>query len=306
VSGLKPDPAVLGDPGAPALIGVSGGRDSVALLHWLAKAGFQRLVVCHFDHGWRAESSLDAQFVARLAAGYGLDCVAESSAPGPAREAEGRAARYAFFARVAAARGCGRLFLAHHADDQVETFLFNLLRGAGGPGLGGMQPVTRRTVEGVELELVRPLLACWREEIDAYVAGERLEYRDDRSNADPRYSRNRLRHEVLPALAEAMDRPVRGALWKAAAILAGENEFFAALPKLREIAAELEVATLRALPLALQRRLIHAWLSRAAVGEIGFEEVEAVRRLVEQRVPAKINLAGGRHVRRRSGKLFLT
>ncbi len=302
------DAAALGDPAEPALIGVSGGPDSIALLHSLATAGFQNLLVCHLDHGWRPESAEEARFVCETASRLGYETVVERadlSAAEGSLEAAAREARYAFFARVAATRGVSRVLLAHHADDQVETFLFNLLRGAGGPGLSGMQPISRRVIDGTPLTLLRPLLACWREEIDAYLHAHQLEYRIDPSNSDTRHTRNRLRHEILPALAEAFGRPVRGALWKAAAILSAENEFIGAQPELQDVPAELDVRKVRALPLAVQRRLIHSWLQKHAISAIGFDEVESVRALVNSTRPAKVNLPGGYHARRRSARVFI-
>jgi tRNA(Ile)-lysidine synthase len=168
-----------------------------------------------------------------------------------------------------------------------------------------MQPVSRRIVDGLELEIARPLLGCWREEIDAFVAAERIEFREDASNASPRHARNRLRHEILPALAAAVGRPVRGNLWKAAAILSAENEYFARLPELQNPPAELDARAARALPLALQRRLIHAWLTSHGIEALGFEEVESVRLLLVSESPAKVNLPGDRHARRRAGRLFI-
>lgn len=277
----------------------------MALLHALARSGFTRLVVCHLDHAWRPESAEEAEFVHALASSYGVDFETERCASAPVGEAAARHARYSFFARIAAQRQCPRVLLAHHADDQVETFLFNLLRGAGGPGLAGMQPLSRRVIDGIELEIARPLLGCWREEIDAYVTAERLDFREDPSNADPRHARNRLRHEILPALAAAVGRPVRGNLWKAAAILSGENDYFAQLPELQNPPSELDTRAVRALPLALQRRLIHTWLSGHGIESIGFEEVEAVRSLLVQESPAKVNLPGHCHARRRAGRLFI-
>jgi tRNA(Ile)-lysidine synthase len=307
VSSLSYDRVTAGDPAAPALIGVSGGRDSVALLHALWSDGFRRLIVCHFNHRWRGQKSgEDAESVRGLAARYELEFECEYDAAPIPREAAAREARFAFFACVAGRRGVPRLLLAHHADDQVETFLFNLLRGAAGPGLGGMQPLRRRTIEGIELEIARPLLGCWRAEIDAYVAAHALDFRDDASNDDLRHTRNRLRHGALPKLRETVGRPVDSALWKAAAILAGENEYFATLPVVRDIPVELTVQSMRGLHAALQRRVIHAWLRSHLIESIGFEEVEAIRAMLTNDSPAKVNLAGNRHARRREGKLFIT
>ncbi len=291
----------------PALIGVSGGRDSVALLHLLATRG-HRLIVCHLDHALRAESRAEALFVEEMAGRLGCEFVgrrekvtARAKREKCSIETAAREARYAFFAKVARARGVRRLFLAHHADDQVETFLFNLLRGSGAAGLGAMRATSMRG----DLEIVRPLLGVWREEIDAYIAEHGLEFCEDPSNADRRHTRNRVRHEIVPLLTEAFGREVRGALLRSAEILREEDAFLAALPELALAnEAELRVTEMRALPAAIQRRVLLAWLRARGIAEVGFEEVERVRALLTGRV-AKVNLPLGKHARRRSGRLFL-
>src|SRR5438067_2047348 len=134
------------------LIGVSGGRDSVALLHQLAQLDYRRLIVCHLDHQLRGRlSNADAKFVGRLAAKMGYevelgraDVAALARKTRQSIETTGRMARYEFFARVARRRRCHTLFLAHHADDLVETFLINLFRGAGPTGLAGMREIVSR------------------------------------------------------------------------------------------------------------------------------------------------------------------
>ncbi len=294
-------------PEEPALIGVSGGRDSVALLHLLATRG-HRLVVCHLDHGLRRESREEGRFVEKFAARLGCEFVLKrENVAGRAKrmkcsiETAAREARFAFFAKVARERGVRRLFLAHHADDQVETFLFNLLRGSGAAGLGAMRAISVRG----DLEIVRPLLGVWREEIDRYIAEHGPEFREDASNADPRHTRNRVRREIVPMLANAFGREVRAALLRSAEILREEDAFLSALPELSLAnARELSVSELRPLPLAIQRRVLLAWLRARTVSEVGFEEVERVRSLLAGRV-AKVNLPGGKHARRRAGKLFV-
>ncbi|HEY2343005.1 MAG TPA: tRNA lysidine(34) synthetase TilS [Chthoniobacteraceae bacterium] len=303
-----------GEP-TPALIGVSGGRDSIALLHLLVEAGWKQLVVCHLDHGLRVESAEDARFVAKLADRFALPHVCKrlnvrtlAARNKQSLETAAREARYAFFARTARSRRCPRLFLAHHADDQVETFLFNLFRGTGAGGLKGMRPVSRRTIDGTALEIIRPLLGVWREEVDAFVSARGLEFREDASNADPQFTRNRLRHELLPLLEKGFGREVRRAVWRAAEILGAEDELLTSLlPGHGEEgeSRELEVDCLRLLPVALQRRKIYAWLRGNGVARVGYEAVEAVRALLTDHRRAKINLPGGIHARRRAGKLFL-
>ncbi len=293
------------------LVGVSGGRDSVALLHGLRAAGYRRLVVGHLDHGLRGEASAeDARFVARLAAEWKLP-LEHGVAQVPARgsmEAAARAARYAFFAAAAGRRRCRGVFLAHHADDQVETFLFNLLRGAGPAGLAAMAAEDEHLVGRRRLRTLRPLLGVWRAEIDAYVAAHSLPWREDATNADPDHAtRNRLRAEIIPALERAMGREVRPALWRAADILQAEEAWLASLLATDGPPPErLLVKTLAAQPLARQRRVLRAWLSARGVPSVGYSEVERVRMLLDaDEGPAKINLPGDHHARRRAGVLFV-
>jgi tRNA(Ile)-lysidine synthase len=295
----------------PHLIGVSGGRDSIALLHWLVQRGFRKLIVCHVDHGLREESGEDRHFVEAAAAELKLECVTRSAdVRAFAREAKlsietaARELRYGIFASVAAERGCPRLFLAHHADDQVETFLLQLLRGAGPGGLSGMAPVTCRSVKDEQLTVARPFLGVWRAEIDAYVTARGLRYREDATNAETIHTRNRIRHIAIPALAEAFGRDPREALWRAAELLRAENEMIEAMPALFDSPAELDVPWLRGLPLALQRRVLHRWLQRGGVSGTGFEEVEGVRALLHG-AHSKVNLPGGKRARRREKRLFL-
>ena len=303
---LTLDPAGLCPPTERALIGVSGGRDSVALLHALWREGFQQLVVCHWDHAWREESAADAAFVSRFAQALGYPSVAgRADGTAAAKEAIGRAQRLDFFARTARDRRCSSIYLAHHADDQVETFLLHLLRGAGSGGLGAMAPRTSQRMGETELILLRPLLGTWRREIDAYLVAEGLEHREDPSNADPQYTRNRYRHHLLPLLEQSCGHDLRQVLWRTAEILAAEDEYLTQLPEVQPAGDRLAVARVRALPLALQRRLVRHWLLRAGVLEPSFAEVESVRLLAKNRFPAKVNLSGDRHARRREGCIFL-
>ncbi len=301
--------------GEPQLVAVSGGRDSIALLHWLHAHGFKKLITVHLDHRLRAESGEDAAFMKKFAATLGIECIAGTADVAALAKKErlsietaARRARHEFFARIAVAHACPRIFLAHHADDQVETFLHNLLRGAGPSGLCGMSAVStlgmHDTDLSVEMLVARPLLGTWREEIDAYIAHHAHPFRDDESNADPRFTRNRLRHAAIPALTAALGRDVRTALLRTTELLRAEDEFLSAQPELRGVPDALQVPLLRSLPLALQRRLIHLWLQRHAIASIGFAEVESVRSLLDSR-GAKVNLPGGLCARRREKRIFL-
>lgn len=302
-------------PNRSYLVGVSGGRDSIALLHMLVAAGYRRLIVCHLDHQLRGRASkADARFVERLAARLhcrfeleGTDVAALARESRQSIETAGRMARYEFFARVARRRRCRALFLGHHADDLVETFLMNLFRGSGPAGFGGMRETSSRRVSGTELQIVRPLLGVWREEIDQYVKARRLKYRDDVSNESLGPARNRVRRRLIPYIEKALGRKVRATLWRAALIAADEAEWIEGLVDSKQFEAEqLDTTTLRAQPRALQRRTIQRWLQAQGIAELDFDLIERVRGLLDpDATTAKTNLPRDRHVRRRAKKIFI-
>src|SRR4030095_14633669 len=158
------------------LIGVSGGRDSVALRHWLVNLGYKKLIVCHLNHRLRGRSSLaDARFVENIALKYHAKFELESAdvralvaTQKMSIASAARQARYKFFAETARRRKCNTVFLGHHADDLVETFLINLFRGAGTTGLRAMRDISARRVGDVDLTIVRPFLGIWRSKINSY------------------------------------------------------------------------------------------------------------------------------------------
>ena len=295
------------------LIGVSGGRDSVALLHWLVDLGYHKLIVCHLDHQLRGRSSrADARFVENLAGKYdvGLDLAlanvrALAERENMSIETAAREARYKVFAKIAKKRRCRTIFLAHHADDLVETFLINLFRGSGSAGLAGMREVSTRRIEDVDLTIVRPLLSVWRDEIDSYVRERRLKFREDASNKNLALLRNRIRRRIIPYLEKSLGRSIRQNIWRTAVIAAEEENWIESqLPN--AMGVDLSVKELRKLPLAFQRRQILKWLRAQNVFEIGFEVIERVRLLLDPATRiAKVNLAQDRHLRRRAGKIFV-
>lgn len=289
-------------PDAPLLAAVSGGVDSVALLHALVATG-RKPIVLHFDHGWRQESAADAIWVRELARHHRLQYVTGKRRPGrkhEMREADARAARYRFFAQVARRLRTPHLVLAHHADDQVETFLLQLLRGSGAAGRG-MDPISARD----SLILHRPWLALWKKDILAYARKKKLTWRDDATNADTRHRRNLLRHDLIPYLRKKFGPHAEANLWRAAEIARAESQWLDALCADSALVDELAVKPLRAAPLAQQRRTILRWLQAQSVKDIAFADIEAIRRLLTQRDPAKINLSASQHARRRAGKLFI-
>ncbi|MGE0608726.1 MAG: tRNA lysidine(34) synthetase TilS [Pirellulales bacterium] len=203
------------------LVAVSGGADSVALMRALAairQAGPGRLVVAHFNHRLRgAESDGDEAFVRTLAEGLGLLCDvgrAERAIPplslGEATsEEQTRALRYAFLEEAVGRWGARFVVTAHTADDQAETILHRILRGTGLAGLAGMRRA-RQLNDGVAL--LRPLLNFRRDELRGYLADLGQPFRQDASNLDSRYTRNRLRNELLPHLASEYNPRVSEAL----------------------------------------------------------------------------------------------
>jgi len=295
------------------LIGVSGGRDSVALLHWLTNLGYKKLVVCHLNHQLRGRSSdADAQFMEKLTEKYGVGLeLGAANVRALAKkkkisiETAAREARYSFFAKAAKRHHCHTIFLAHHADDLVETFLLNLIRGAGLTGLAGMRDVSTRYIDDIELTIVRPLLSVWRREIDKYVDEHHLRFREDTSNKNPAPTRNRIRNRIIPYLEKILGRNIRQNIWRTAMIAAEEEKWIN--EELSDSTnADLSVTRLRALPVALQRRAILKWLRAQNISEVSFDVIERVRSLADREAPiAKVNLPRDRHARRRAGKFFI-
>jgi tRNA(Ile)-lysidine synthase len=328
-------------PEARYLIGVSGGRDSVVQLHWLVNLGYEKLIVCHLNHQLRGRmSDADARFVQKAVERYNQEFVGQAHRPPSSRignrsarpttrvadldfevgavnvralaakqkisiETAAREARYKFFAETARRRKCKTIFLAHHADDLVETFLINLFRGAGAAGLSAMREISTRRIDDVDLTIVRPFLGVWRKKIDIYVREHRIKFREDASNENLNPLRNRIRHRIIPYLEKILGRNIRPAIWRAAAI-AGEEEDWIEKQLPDSTDAQFSVARLRALPVALQRRAILKWLRAQKISEISFDVIERVRSLADHyAATAKVNLPQDRHARRRAGRIFV-
>lgn len=277
----------LPPPATAVTCAVSGGADSLALLALATHRGC-RVTAVHVDHGLRPGSAGEAEVVRRAAERLGAAFRAErvAVAPGPNLEARARAARYR-------ALPPGTL-TGHTADDQAETVLLNLLRGAGLDGLAGMGPARR------------PLRRLRRHETRALCAALGLEVVDDPTNRDPSFRRNRLRHEVLPLLDEVAGRDVAALLARQAAVVADE------VALLDEMAAAVDPCDARALaaaPVALARRAVRRWLRDAGPGgdERHPPDAAATERVLDVARGRAIacELPGGWRVARTGGRLRL-
>jgi len=290
-------------PGEMLVVAVSGGADSVCLLHLLA--GWQqelglKLHVAHLDHQLRgAESEADARYVISLAGTLGIPVTAGRRDVSAYREERGcsleeaaRELRYDFLATVAGDVGARRVVVGHTRDDQVETILLHILRGAGTAGLRGIKPcspLTGSKGEATSLLTIRPLLELSREETMRYCQRHRLKPRRDSSNLSPAFLRNRLRLQLLPLLREynpAIDR----ALLRLAEIADADVSFIEeqAQAVWEKVAREegevihLDKKKVASLPLALQRQVIRLAIARILgdTRDIEANHIEAVRSLV--------------------------
>ena len=194
------------DAATGAVVGVSGGLDSMTLLHLMrfgAAAPPVPVRAVHIDHRMRPGSGTDAEWVASMCAQWGVGCDVHRAAEPVTTEAAGRALRYRCFEEARTRLHPGAVTMtAHTADDQAETVLFRAARGSGPRGLSAIRPLRPPAV-------VRPLLPFWRAELEAFAGEREIPFRDDPTNRDPRWTRNRLRHQVLPALEEAVPGAAR-------------------------------------------------------------------------------------------------
>jgi tRNA(Ile)-lysidine synthase len=272
------------------LAAVSGGPDSLCLLHLLWGLGYP-LVVAHLDHGLRAESAADALAVQRMAENLGVqyvhthrDVQAYARQNSQSIEEAARTVRYHFLFEQAQSLGLQAVAVGHTADDQVETVMMHLLRGAGLSGLRGMSYHSLPNPWSQTIPLVRPLLGVWREEIMSYLHRQGLQPSLDPSNLEKRYYRNRLRQELIPQL-EDLNPGARKRIWKMATLLQDEDE---TIERVVEAAwgqccqadipgaVAFEIDGLRNQPKGVQRRLIRRAIARLQPGlrDIDYEAVE--------------------------------
>jgi tRNA(Ile)-lysidine synthase len=319
----------LGDPPPGLVVAVSGGPDSVALLRALLSVRRDRptpLVLAHLNHQLRgAESETDEAFVVALHAQltrsgdsalflvrHHLDIAALAARQRENLEAVARRERYRWLADVARSHGLTHIATGHTADDQAETVLHRLLRGT---GLEGLRGIAFRRELSPGAEIVRPLLHVTREQVLAYLREVGQAFRHDASNDDPRYTRNRLRHELLPLLARDYNPRIIEVLSRlaeqAAGAFAEEEAAAAALLERAErpragFVVILDVACLRQSPAGAVRAALRRLWQREKwpMSEMGFDHWQRVADLVKAEQGAH-DLPGGVHARRRGGVLQL-
>jgi tRNA(Ile)-lysidine synthase len=282
-------------------LAVSGGLDSMLLAAALRRLGKSPLCL-HVNHGWRGkQSDGDEKFVARWCKRQGLDFVARTlTAKVPRTEAAARDARRCFFSVTLKRRKIRTLLLAHHADDLVETFFLQLLRGAGPDGLASLPE--RRILDGIAV--LRPLLAFSKAELKKLAEHWRLQWREDASNQSDDYFRNRVRRQLLPCLKKISGRDPLTVTRRTAQIIADENAFWEQeLPKIWGVHLAARIFSGKAL--AWKRRALRSWLTSQGVTNADFEQIEAVRGLLEREKPSRVNLSGDRFCIRRAGYLSI-
>jgi len=300
-------------PGETVLVAYSAGADSTALLHSLVQLKDKlgcTIRACHIHHGLRGvEADADAEHAAQFAASLGVpftsaraDVRAHAMENRLSLEAAGREVRYRLLERAASDHPPARIATGHTADDQAETVLLNLLRGAGPAGIAGIPPVRGN--------IIRPLLDITRADAGEYCRANGLAHRLDRSNQDLRFTRNRIRHEVLPALARIQPNVV-AALCRLADIMREEDDYISGQARAEADRLELCEDALDGLPIsirdftalhpALRRRLARIAITRAKGNDrdIEMERVDAlVRLLTAGRTGAAIHLPGDITARR--------
>ena len=288
--------------GTRVLAAVSGGADSVALAFVLARLapdfGFTLAGLAHLHHGLRGEDAdADQAFVVALAARLGVPCItghedvaARARENGESIEAAARRARYALLDEAATALSATRIATGHTADDQAETLVMRLMRGAGLQGLSGIRPRNGN--------VIRPLLDARRAAVEAFLRTAGESWREDASNADTTIARNQVRHAVIPALTRAGGDSVVDALARTASLIQEDADELdrAAIEMAASIVlpdGRLDVAALGRVGPAIGRRVIRRALEAASGGRfLSLEHVEAVRSLMKEDAARPVQLPG--------------
>ena len=302
-------------------VAVSGGADSVALLRVLLELKSELgivLSVVHFNHMIRgAEARADEEFAGAVAQNYGLqffrsqaDVPHEAESKGVSLEAAGRELRYGYFRSLLESGEVDKVATAHTADDQAETVLMRVIRGAGTKGLAGIHPV-RLDNQG-RAAIVRPLLGVRRREVERYLRELKQEWREDATNRDQKLLRNRVRHTLLPLLERDFNPGVVEVLSDVAEIARAEEDYWGWLAKewmedtaSHAMAGQLPKAVLESIrewPVAMQRRILRE-VGRQVGAHLDFREVEKIRKLAAGDAGRELDLGAGWVARRETDGL---
>jgi tRNA(Ile)-lysidine synthase len=315
------------DPDEPVLIGVSGGADSVALLMLFSSAdapGMSRhpIHVAHLNHQLRGEeSNEDEAFVGALAKKLSVACTTERVDVGQLADQRGvsieqaaRDARFAFYEKVCLQQGIRAVALAHHADDNVETVIHRLARGTGMRGLAGIRP-TRPLAPGSDIRIIRPLLCFRRADILSYLESIGVIYRQDTTNASAAYTRNRIRHEILPLLRDRLNPQVEDAILRLAEQASGLDAYLVETAErmLESLIVEssedqlvLHSPSLARKPRVIQNQLVRQAILRMGVGErdLTYSHINLIVDLASEAAGTKsLDLPGQLHVSRKYTRL---
>lgn len=255
------------------LVGLSGGPDSVTLLHVLNSLKKEyplRVLIAHLDHKFRGEESkADRVFCESLAKKYGLEIIWEeidvpkiAKEKGISPEEAARFERYDFFKRIAKEKGADKIAVGHTRDDQAETVLMRIIRGAGMKGLGGISPV--KDIHGSII--IRPLIEVSRKEVEDFIKEERLESRKDSSNEKTVFTRNKIRLELIPLLEKDFNPNIKEVLANMAENLQIEDEFlskyakrkFKSVSKIKRAEILIDIKRFKKHPEAIRKRILRA------------------------------------------------
>jgi tRNA(Ile)-lysidine synthase len=293
------------------LVAVSGGPDSVTLLHVLHAIKREYMIdilIAHLDHKFRGkESEADRKFCEGLAKKYNLQIVSEeidvpkiAKEKGISPEEAARFERYDFFKRTAKDRGIKKIAVGHTRDDQAETVLMRIIRGAGMSGLGGIHPV--KDIHG--FKIIRPLIEVSRKEIEFFIKDNHLEYKIDSSNEKTIFTRNKIRIQVMPVLEKDFNPNIKEVLANMAENLQAENDFITeyAGKKLRSVSKIkgneiiIDIRRLKRHPEAIKKRILRAGLEKLKgdLRRFGYQHWTEIDDLIDSRpVNSRVDLPAG-------------
>ncbi|MBU3911846.1 MAG: tRNA lysidine(34) synthetase TilS [Candidatus Omnitrophica bacterium] len=305
------------------LVGLSGGPDSVALLHALAaiKQDYSlKIYIAHIDHMFRGEESKqDRKFCQDLAESMGLTAFCEerdipkiAEEKGMSSEEVARLERYEFFFRVARENSVDKIAVGHTKDDQAETILMRMIRGSGLSGLGGMNPV--KDMKG--MVVIRPLINATRQEIEGFIKECGLKCRHDSSNDEVVFTRNKVRHELIPYLEDRFNPNIKEVLVNMAENLRTEDEFLEKFSsrkfkimskKSRSGYITVDIGKFKKQPHAIKKRIIRSALKelKGDLRRFTYQHWKEIEELVNARpVNSVVDLPGGIDIKKEKGAII--